>query len=425
MDRAVWSKARRLQSWPAPALQRAIAERTAPEQAARIVTRHPILDRRLAVAGYELRVEDAAADETAAAAAAIVSTLADIGLDTLVGARMAWVPVTRSLLTGGSVRLLPADRCVIQVTRAVAGGPGAVEHLRDLRAAGFRVALTDFVARGDSLGLLALADAVKLDAPALTADQIEQQVSLLSANGVETVFSGVDDHAVYDTCAAAGANGFQGSFFCEPRAVAGRGIPAGRRAQMDLVIALRESDGGLERLERAIRSDVGVGYRLLRFANSAYFSLPRRVGSVHEALVLLGYERVRNWALLMTLSGMNDQPAELTRVATVRAHMCEQLARALRRPDPEAHFTAGLFSVIDAFMGMRMVDVLDSLPLTPELAAALRDCDGPLGDVLSWVLRYEAGAERPAGAPAEAVALLSGTYLEALRFADSATLAAA
>jgi EAL and modified HD-GYP domain-containing signal transduction protein len=50
----------------------------------------------------------------------------------------------------------------------------------------------------------------------------------------------------------------------------------------------------LEELDALIIRDHGVSYRLLRWINSAYFSLPRKVNSVHEALVLLGARNVRS-----------------------------------------------------------------------------------------------------------------------------------
>ena len=51
--------------------------------------------------------------------------------------------------------------------------------------------------------------------------------------------------------------------------------------------------------------------------------------------------------------------------------------------DPEAAFTVGLFSVLDALMSMRMEDVLSELPLSTELSQALLTGDGLLGELLT------------------------------------------
>ena len=39
--------------------------------------------------------------------------------------------------------------------------------------------------------------------------------------------------------------------------------------------------------------DVALRYRLVRTVNSAFFSLPRKIRSLHDALVLLGENAVR------------------------------------------------------------------------------------------------------------------------------------
>jgi EAL and modified HD-GYP domain-containing signal transduction protein len=148
--------------------------------------------------------------------------------------------------------------------------------------------------------------------------------------------------------------------------------------------------------------------------------LPRTVGSVREALMLLGVRNVRGWALLMTLAGIEDQPRELVRTAMTRAKMCELVAHALDRPDTGAHFTVGLFSVLDAFMNTSMLDVLSELPLSPEVSDALLERSGDLGEVLDWVLTYERGDFGCLTPSPRADAVLRDAYVVALRFADEA-----
>ena len=101
--------------------------------------------------------------------------------------------------------------------------------------------------------------------------------------------------------------------------------------------------------------------------------------------------------------------------------MAELVAHELERPDTEAYFTVGLFSVIDAFMNMRMEDVLAELPLGPEVSLALLRRVGPMGEVLEWVTAYERGEFEVLGEPVPAAdRILRDAYVRALRFADEA-----
>ena len=146
----------------------------------------------------------------------------------------------------------------------------------------------------DSPPLLEVARYVKLDVQAFTRDQLAERVAKLEPYNVKLIAAGVEDHHTFEFCREAGFDYFQGYFFCRPRKVAGHGIPANRLAQMRMMAVLQDPDCELEDLEHAISSDIGLSIRLLRWMNSRY-SLPRKVGSVREALMLLGVRDVRSW----------------------------------------------------------------------------------------------------------------------------------
>jgi HD-like signal output (HDOD) protein len=55
-------------------------------------------------------------------------------------------------------------------------------------------------------------------------------------------------------------------------------------------------DASAEDLARAMSGDPGLTGAILRLANSAYFGFPRKVGTVKQAVVVLGFETVRSLA---------------------------------------------------------------------------------------------------------------------------------
>ena len=132
-------------------------------------------------------------------------------------------------------------------------------------------------------------------------------------------------------------------------------------------------------------------------------------------------QAVRRWATLIALSGAQDTPHELTVTALVRARLCELISRDVDpalAAEPEAWFTVGLFSVVDAIAGAPLAQVIEALPLTDGARAALIEHRGPMGDALAATLAYERGqldvvAER---LPGIAVADL---YLSAVGWADA------
>jgi HD-like signal output (HDOD) protein len=70
---------------------------------------------------------------------------------------------------------------------------------------------------------------------------------------------------------------------------------------IDLTSDPRASAGDVERV---VQSDQAVAARVLTLANSSYYGLPRRVSSIREAVVFLGFKSVRNLAMTVTAFNM-------------------------------------------------------------------------------------------------------------------------
>jgi EAL and modified HD-GYP domain-containing signal transduction protein len=101
--------------------------------------------------------------------------------------------------------------------------------------------------------------------------------------------------------------------------------------------------------------------------------------------------------------------------------MCEVLGG---NPDPEhadALFTVGLFSVADVLLDAPMEEVLETLPFSDEIRAALLRREGTKGELLERVLEYERG-EFPEGARGGLT--IGDAYADAVPWAGEARRAA-
>lgn len=349
-----------------------------------LVARQPIYDAAMNVVAYELLVR------SSGAVAVTSSTITDVGLN-LVAGHLAYVKLSREFLLEGYAAALPADRVVLEVDPAIAPDERVAGALEALVREGYTVSLEGLGADEGMVRLLDLAKIAKLDVQQLDPGTLRAQVSLLARRGVTLLAEKVETHEELDFCQSLGFDLYQGYFFCKPREVAERGIQVNDMARLQLVAELQRADVDFGDLQEIVSRDVGLSYNLLRFVNSAFFSLPRRVESLRDALVLLGLSNVRRWTTLMALASSQDKPHELVVTGLVRARMCELLAQAAGERDKEGYFTTGLFSVIDALMDTSMIEVLRSLPFSQEIIGALLNYDGPKGRALHAVLAYERG----------------------------------
>jgi c-di-GMP phosphodiesterase len=347
-------------------------------------------------------------------------------LHTIASRGLVFLSVSRSELIEGRALSLPPERCLICVA-ADAHADEELQHAIDRHAMrGFRLALDAVDVSSVEESLLERAQTVLIDVGSHPPERLEELVvsARWRVGSRELVAGGVDSRAAFQTCRRLGFDLFQGQFFLRTTPGPTRTIARSGLGGMGTLADLAATDN-FERLSETITRDPGLSMRLLRYANSAHAALPRRVGSVHEALAWLGTVAVREFAMIAALAEVPEAPPEMLVTALTRARMCQELSRRLPAANPEESFTVGLFSVAEAVTNAPIETVLEELPVREEIASALAHGAGELGRLLSAVIAYEGGDFAPAAAVGGTAELTAKTYLESIRWADSAVEAVA
>lgn len=393
--------------------------------------RQPIFGRRLEVRGYELlyRQGDVGSAQILegdrATAQVLLTACTEIGLERVVGDRIAYINLTRSFILGRYPIPLRPEQVVLELLEGQCVDAELIAGVTALRSKGYRIALDDFDPDSGDAALLGHTDIVKLDCRALTPERLERAVHDLRARGLELLAEKVETQADFERCRALGFDAFQGYFLSRPKNLHARTLPPNVLALLRLLARLQDPDAEVEEVQTLVSQDVSLSYRLLRHINSASYALRQSLGSVREAVMYLGLAKVRNLASLFLLARLDGRPSELLVTAMLRARMCELLAleRELARSD--TYFTVGLFSALDALMECPLDVLLEHLPLAEPIRAALLAREGPLGEALACVLAYEVGdwesvrcanlsAERIRGAYLDAIAWVERTRMDAI-----------
>lgn len=105
-----------------------------------------------------------------------------------------------------------------------------------------------------------------------------------------------------------------------------------------------------QKMSAIITRDQSFVARLLRMANSAYYGLARQVGTVEEAVIVLGVQAVKNLALLAgtypvlqkSVNGYSQNPNGLWIHSLAAALAAQTGGRMLDMPVKNEAFTAGL-----------------------------------------------------------------------------------
>lgn len=360
------------------------------------IARQPIYDSKQTVIGYELLYRNGDVDSAIfedgdqASCEAILNSFMHIGIDTLAGSALVFINLPREFVINESLTPMFKEQCVLEILEDIEPTPGVIEGLKRLKQEGYRIALDDFVFDDRFLPFLELADFVKLDVLDNDEQQLRQALERLAPYPVKIIAEKVETQELHGLCERLGFEYYQGFFYCKPQLVKQKHVPANRLVVLNLLDRLQNPDLDYEEFERILAQDVSLSYKLLRYINSAMFSLRREVDSIKDAVVLLGLDNVRQWLTLILMSKvMGSKPDQLMVTALVRAKMCETLAARIKPEIRPQMFIIGLFSVLDALMDMPMVDLLDSIILNTAAKLALLDRLGDHGTILQMVLDYE------------------------------------
>ncbi|HLI25963.1 MAG TPA: response regulator [Chloroflexota bacterium] len=157
-------------------------------------------------------------------------------------------------------------------------------------------------------------------------------------------------------------------------------LPARPQAYTALLRALEDPEVAMEDVARLVEQDLAISAKCLQLVNSAFFGLPRRVGTVQQAVRLLGLDMLKTLvctaALFQTFAPRSGGPVAGLEGLQAHSLVAARLAARLL-PDPAR--------ADEAFMAALLHDVGKLILATRSAAVARRE--GPAG----------AGAPPPGG----------------------------
>lgn len=328
---------------------------------------------------------------------------------------------------------IPCDATFLQWT----GAPNATLELQsgpfvDAGAA-------DFVARLKELGLPLCLDFdanaaqvlstgaqfrfIGFDAQSFTPAQLRVLATKTQPYGIPLAFN-VETAQEFQSSLDAGMTAAASWFFKRPVAAPAKALnPA--QAQIIRVLNLVRKNADVKEIEAALKHDVALSYKLLRYINSAGFGLSCEIQSFRHAVTILGYEKLNKWlSLLLATAGKDPMATAMLHTALTRARLMELLAQGLvDRREYDNLFITGAFSLLDALLGVGMEQVLESMHLPEPISDALLGNEGMYGPFLDLAVACE-GSDGEAIAEQVGMLGLSAEHfnraqLQALAFADA------
>lgn len=371
--------------------------------------REPVVNRQMAITGARL-IADA---PTSAEALRMLDGVADV-----------W-PTTRSVLV--SLGAAPVDEAVLAwrapenavlefPAAALTEASGRALALR-LDAAGIALCLGGYVPDAD------VPDAPRFRFVLADAGRHPR----VGGTPCPPLATGLADHDAFADAVDDGYWGAAGWFFLHGVPAFTAKLAAGH-AQIIHILNLVRRNAEVGEVEDALKKDITISFKLLRYINSAGFGLAKEIRSFRHAVTLIGYDKLNKWLSLLLVTASRDPAASaLMQTAIVRGRFMELAAvGAIEKKQLDNLFITGSFSLLDMLLGTRIDAVLQEMHLPAAIGEALLDGRGPYAPWLALALACERDdvaelAERSAALGLDA-ARVNRAQVEALAFADSLQL---
>lgn len=392
------------------------------------IARQPIFDRGLKVYGYELlhRKSDqnqfSGIDDDQATAELLYNTFFVMGLNDLTDHTRGFINFSKEMIDSKTPYILPKKSIIIEVLERKNATEATVDACKKLRSMGYTIALDDFIFDDGNMPLIALADIIKVEYPAVD-PSVQRSMIKKYHSKIKFLAEKIETREEFRIAFDMGYDYFQGYFFSRPSIVMAKEVETLNINLLRIIEEMNRPEPSVKTISDIVSSDLGLSYKLLKLVNSVYFESFNKIQTISQAVVYVGIQELSQWFTIMLVKDMqNVENAEIVKLSIIRAKMMGLLAEALHLQQNQLDcFFTGMFSFLDVLMNQPMNQLLEGLPLAEDVKQALLGADNLFRRLLDSVIACEMadwqGIEKRYPIDCIGENKFMEFYLEALRWA--------
>ncbi|MDD2780438.1 HDOD domain-containing protein [Sulfuricurvum sp.] len=361
------------------------------------IGRQPIVNERGALEAYDLFYSGNQGN-THLTSNLINDLQSAFGIDRILGKRIGFIRADYPFIFHELLELLPKERVIYALLEEIVIDEPLCEHLKRLSSLGYRFALNDFAFTTENIEkfspVFPYLEFVKIDISRTTRIKRED-IEGLKKLGLIVIGAKIESHDKHAECVAKGFSYFQGYFISKPKILENPSFSLDQEAVIQLWNML-QCEVEIDTLVKAFELNHMVSLKLIRFINSAVFSLRNPVSSIRHVLTLMGREPLSRWIMLLMFSEAQKSDQNTIPLILMVVNRTELMVKLLglitKNPTKAQNATAyfvGMLSLIHLLFHIPHRDVLKRLNVAPEIERALFEGDGFYGELLSMVRSIE------------------------------------
>ncbi|UII54421.1 EAL domain-containing protein [Cytobacillus spongiae] len=367
------------------------------------VARQPIFNENEDVFAYELLYRSNQQNNfpnvngDQATAEVIINSFLNIGIDELSNGRQCFINFTEKLLKLKLPTYFRPRDIVVEILETVEPSQELLDICKELKDLGYKIALDDYVFKEQnpySYKLLKFADIIKVDFLFTPLEEREKVESLAKMLGLKLVAEKVETREDFEAAKSKGYHYFQGYFFSKPIIVSTHDVPTYFHSYYEVIHNLSMVEPSIDIIAGLIERDLSLSYKLLKLINSPAFRPKHKITNIRQAIVLLGLIEIQKWIYVLAVRESTLHKDEMSRetisICLTRAKMCEEIGQIMNQISPTTgYFLTGMFSMMDALMGIPMDEILRKLPLHEDICDALNGKANRIKEILDLVISIE------------------------------------
>lgn len=365
------------------------------------LARQPIFDLKNQTYGYELlfrnnRVQNSygGIDGDESTAHVLTNSFFDLQTNSILAGKKAFVNFTYNLIVRGIPKLLPVETLIVEVLEDMEIDDELLDSIRELKKLGYIIALDDFAFKEQYKQLFDLGDIVKIDFR-MSESSIEETSYMCRYAGKIMLAEKVETIKEVEYAISLGCTYMQGYYFAKPVILTRKTMNPMQKTFFQLISMLNSPEVKIEDIAEMIAIDASIVVRLLKLVNSAFYSNKNRISNIHQALVMIGIEPLKDWIYLIGLKEFSPYGnEELLKLAFLRARFCEEIS--LNLPESisvyKEMYLMGLISLMHVFFGISLKEMLSELPVSQVIKDGIMGTGGIFSEVYKLCYAYERAA---------------------------------
>ncbi len=354
-----------------------------------IISRQPILDKKLRIYGYHVFLkrsdgQDLNPDD-------IAKVFTEIDIHKIIGKNKGFFEITKEIADSEILKLFPQERVAFTLGKDWFKSD-VMHYIEKFKKANFSVYL-DYFNSKDCFPVYNFVDYIFLDVRNFSIPELKGSLELLEMVQGKKVAKNIETKDQFNELKDLSFDLFEGMFYAKPKNIKENTIDVSKTALIELYTKLKEFED-LNSIEETFKKNPDLSLKLLKYVNSAAFSFRNKITSIKHALALLGQKELLKWTLLALYQSDDFQTEQnpLLETAAIRGKVMEILATKMEdftQEEIEESFLTGVLSLSDTAFNLDLKNIVKELNLSKDIEEALLERKGKIGSLLKIVESLE------------------------------------